>query len=69
MAPEPESEVLLHIIREYADHDSWRCGHPPHFYRTGPPMAEGYCACGLVQDLHAAGLHDLADEFDPRKVA
>jgi hypothetical protein len=54
-------------VLSYLDHDSWRCGHPPTFYLTGDPLPEGTCYCGLVDELHAVGLHALADEYDPRK--
>ena len=54
-------------VLSYLDHGSWRCGHPPNFYIVGDPLPEGTCPCGLVDELHAVGLHGLADEYDPRK--
>lgn len=65
------SEKLVEIIEEYAEHASWRCAHPPHFYLAdGPPpeYVKGEdCPCGLVGALRAAGLESLAEQFTPRK--
>jgi hypothetical protein len=46
-----DRERLVELIREYAEHQSWRCDHPPHFYlaascpycdrRVGQPHEEG----------------------------
>lgn len=43
--------------RDYLDHQSWRCAHPPHYYLAGDRTG-GYegCPCGL-------------DEFEARLVA
>jgi hypothetical protein len=48
---ELEAEVgravaLLGEARDYLDHQSWRCAHPPHYYLAGDPP-EDDCACGL----------------------
>ena len=68
MTTDPTPARLVEIIREYAQHDSWRCEHPPHFYLASPePLPDGTCPCGLVDALHATGLHWLAIEFDPRE--
>lgn len=53
----PEQDVLI----EYCQHDSWRCGHPPHYYfakgKLPEPIANGDdCPCGLVRALRGAGV-------------
>jgi hypothetical protein len=40
--------LLQEALDEYADHQSWRCQHPPHYYLAGDPPADGDCACGLI---------------------
>lgn len=49
-------ELLLAIIDEYVQHDSWRCEHPPHYYLAGGPPENGDCACHLLSSLEAAGI-------------
>lgn len=44
--------ALSRVIRDYAQHDSWRCMHPDRW-----PQDED-CPCGLLGALRAAG-------FDP----
>lgn len=58
--------LLREIITDYAQHDSWRCEHPPHFYFADGPPDDLECACGLVAELRAAGLDDLAEQFKPK---
>lgn len=36
----PELLALIEEMREYLDHDNWRCGHPERY---------GGCVCGLVE--------------------
>lgn len=38
-------ELLREASTEYADHASWRCAHPPHYYLTEAPLS-GDCPCG-----------------------
>jgi len=45
-ADDPLAE-LLHEALEYAEHTSWRCEHPPHYYLVNGPPADD-CACGLI---------------------
>jgi len=45
-----EVERLREVIQEYAQHDSWRCGHPGRY-----PQDED-CPCGLLSTLRDAGL-------------
>lgn len=55
---------LLAEARDYLDHQSWRCAHPPHYYLAdGPP--ENDCACGL--DSFMRRLHEALDAADERR--
>lgn len=52
--------VLEEALREYAQHQSWRCDYAPHFYMTAEARAlvpEGDCACGLNRTLRDLALH------------
>lgn len=55
-----DRERLLEVIREYVEHQSWRCAHPPHYYLTAEArkarVDDGDCACGLLSALQAAGI-------------
>jgi len=51
-----EVERLREALGEYADHQSWRCEHPPHYYLAGDPPENGDCACGLLGTLKACGV-------------
>jgi hypothetical protein len=48
-------EQLRQIVLDYAQHDSWRCAYPPHYYLVDPPE-KGDCACGLLGRLRAVGI-------------
>lgn len=41
---------LRQALEEYADHQSWRCGHPDR-YPWNPD-----CPCGLVSTLRGFGI-------------
>lgn len=47
------------VIREYAEHQSWRCEYAPHYYLVNPPTDD--CACGLDGTLRALGLFVSGD--------
>jgi hypothetical protein len=58
-----EVEELREALREYAQHNSWRCEHAPHYYLAGgkdrdPELG---CPCGLDKTLRELGITD-----DPR---
>lgn len=61
MTPEERVAALEEAVREYADHQSWRCAHPPHFYlaETPPDLLAGEdCACGLTGTLKKLRLEE-----------
>lgn len=44
-----EALDLLRESLDYAEHNSWRCEYPPHFYYVGAvDVPEGECPCGLL---------------------
>ena len=45
-----EHDELLAEFHEYAEHQSWRCGHAPHYYLVGGEALES-CPCGLDEVL------------------
>jgi hypothetical protein len=63
-------KLLGSIVANYADHDSWRCGHPDRYpwdkpsqwHEAGTPEAPD-CPCGLIAALRSVGLNGLADEM------
>jgi hypothetical protein len=42
--------LLREGLDDYAQHDSWRCGYPPHYYLAdnGAENLKGDCPCGLL---------------------
>jgi hypothetical protein len=48
----------LTAVADFAEHASWRCAWPPHYYLAdGPPRDdENYCPCGLLDALEKAGI-------------
>lgn len=42
--------LLREGLDDYAQHDSWRCAYPPHYYlaNDGAKHLEGDCPCGLL---------------------
>lgn len=51
---------LREVVSEYAEHQSWRCAHPPHFYLAGDPPVDD-CACGLRSTLRDLQINEEAD--------
>lgn len=53
-----EIRALTAVVNDYAQHDSWRCEHPPHYYlaNDGAKQLGGDCACGLLSALERAGI-------------
>jgi hypothetical protein len=51
---------LTRAVAQYAQHDSWRCEYPPHYYLTTPTNG---CPCGLDAALEALG--ELAQPETP----
>ena len=46
----------LKIALAYADHQSWRCQYPPHFYISDPRGVPKHdCPCGLNAFLRELG--------------
>lgn len=64
MCTEAEDRIreLEEAMREYAQHTSWRCEHPPHYYLV--ERSGGYvgCPCGLDATLRELGLAPETDE-------
>jgi hypothetical protein len=53
---ENQGDRLRAIIDGWAQHDSWRCEYPPHYYFADGPPDDGDCACGLLSALREAGI-------------
>lgn len=57
-------ELFQDAIREYAQHNSWRCEHREHnFYLVGRDAKKNPdCPCGLDATLRELGLAPETDE-------
>jgi hypothetical protein len=56
-----EDMTAVEALREYAEHQSWRCAYPPHYYFADPEVArlvvlDGDCPCGLLKVLRSFGI-------------
>jgi hypothetical protein len=59
----------VEALREYGDHQSWRCAHPPHWYLCDSSVVpDGNCPCGLrgVLSRFEEGYLDR-DHYDAQK--
>jgi hypothetical protein len=51
------ARLLEEALLEYAEHQSWRCDYPPHWYLVEPSVVpENDCPCGLLGTLATLGL-------------
>lgn len=52
------AEKALEAVREYAEHQSWRCAYPERdWYLVNPRVVPpGDCPCGLLMTLHRLGI-------------
>ena len=41
---------LKAAFEQFANHDSWRCGHPDRYWE------DGQCPCGLTEILDSLGI-------------
>lgn len=63
MAEEGRLAYALGEFAEYADHQSWRCGHPDRYPWWTETGEEDDCPCGLLDVTRTLGLHELADSM------
>lgn len=53
-----ERDRAIGALRQYADHQSWRCAHPDR-YPWGEPYND--CPCGLISTLKTLGIEVAND--------